>query len=73
MKIVATPALFDWAPFRQRRNALLTASDRYMLPDFPVGEADRALLATYRQQLRDMFAGCVSPSHLIFPAWPLES
>lgn len=73
MKVVVTHALFDWAPFRARRNALLSASDRYMMVDFPISEASRALVAVYRQQLRDMFAGCASPSQLVFPAWPLES
>lgn len=71
MKIAASPTHVDWNPYRKKRNTLLAASDRYMLPDFPISEENRALVATYRQQLRDMFAGLSHPEQAVYPPWPI--
>ena len=36
---------------RQNRNQLLTASDKYVLPDYPIVSSNLELVKTYRQQL----------------------
>ena len=38
---------------RQNRNQLLAASDKYVLPDYPIVSSNLELVKTYRQQLRD--------------------
>ena len=38
---------------RQNRNQLLSASDKYVLPDYPIVSSNLELIKTYRQQLRD--------------------
>ena len=38
---------------RQNRNQLLSASDKYVLPDYPIVSSNLELVKTYRQQLRD--------------------
>ena len=49
---------------RQRRDALLHASDWTQVPDAPV---DSALWAIYRQELRDLPKNTVDPRS---PTWP---
>ena len=39
---------------RRKRNRLLAASDVYMLPDYPITEAERESLQQYRRYLRDI-------------------
>ena len=39
---------------RNLRNAYLQDTDVYMLPDFPISEADRAVIADYREYLRHL-------------------
>lgn len=39
---------------RAIRNQYLTDSDKYMLPDFPVSEEERALWVKYREYLRNI-------------------
>ena len=39
---------------RSRRNRLLAESDKYMLPDYPLSEEQRAKVAVYRANLRDL-------------------
>ena len=36
---------------RQNRNQLLAASDKYVLPDYPIVSSNLELVKTYRQQL----------------------
>lgn len=61
----------DPAPFaclRNERNARLTASDRYALPDYPhASEAARQAWLDYRQALRDLPGNTVDPTA---PDWP---
>ena len=38
---------------RQNRNQLLSASDKYVLPDYPIVSSNLELVKVYRQQLRD--------------------
>lgn len=52
---------------RRERDRRLSETDYMMLPDYPIGEAQRASLETYRQALRDV------PQQSGFPelfAWP---
>ena len=37
----------------EKRNELLTESDKYMLLDFPINESNKEKILTYRQELRD--------------------
>lgn len=39
---------------REIRNQYLTDSDKYMLPDFPVSDEERALWVNYRVYLRNI-------------------
>ena len=39
---------------RIERNSYLLATDKYMLPDYPITEEQRQEIIIYRQQLRDM-------------------
>lgn len=71
MKITSTANHVDWNPYRKRRNMLLNQSDKYMLPDFPIAEDDRALVEKYRQNLRTMFDGLTHPEQAEFPEWPI--
>ena len=38
---------------RQQRDELLKATDKYMLPDYPITSNNLILIKDYRQQLRD--------------------
>ena len=52
---------------RQQRDALLSATDYMMMPDYPISDTDRDALRAYRQALRDI------PEQPGFPdevAWP---
>lgn len=39
--------------YRDQRNKLLTESDKYIVPDYPISSDNIALIRTYRQQLRN--------------------
>ena len=52
---------------QQQRDALLSATDYMMMPDYPISDANRDALKAYRQALRDV------PEQPGFPdevAWP---
>ena len=54
---------------RQERDALISATDYMMMPDYPMSEADRDALRAYRQALRDV------PEQPDFPnsvVWPIK-
>lgn len=53
-----------------RRNALLAASDRHMLPDFPIAAAERAAWVSYRQALRDFPETLDAGAGWSAPVWP---
>ena len=38
---------------RNQRNQVLAASDKYVLPDYPIVSSNLELVKVYRQQLRD--------------------
>lgn len=54
-------------PVRQKRNALLAASDWTQVADAPV---DQAAWATYRQELRDITSQATFPSEVTWPVAP---
>ena len=39
---------------RGQRDAKLNATDKYLLPDYPISESDLAAIKAYRQLLRDL-------------------
>ncbi len=39
---------------RNYRNQALAETDKYMLEDYPISVEDKAIIITYRQQLRDL-------------------
>ena len=57
------------AEIRRDRDVKLAASDKYMLPDFPITEETRGQWRQYRQALRDMPETC-DPENPIWPEMP---
>ena len=55
---------------REKRNALLKESDKYMLSDYPIDEPIREVLRNYRQQLRDITKDIKDPFNPEFPEFP---
>ena len=66
-KIIRNGAVIDKpieekeAEARMMRNSLLTATDKYMVSDFPVSEEEREEYRQYRQYLRDYPASADFP------------
>jgi len=56
-----------WSALRARRDALLAASDWTQLPGAPITAAQKKRWDAYRQALRDLPAGLVTPQD---PQWP---
>ncbi len=56
---------------RSMRDALLSATDKYMLADFPIAEDEREQYRQYRQYLRDIPEKAAFPnvSVLTFEEW----
>jgi hypothetical protein len=50
---------------RSTRDQLLTQTDKYLLPDFPIIPENLILIKEYRQQLRDF-----SNNNFIIPDFP---
>jgi hypothetical protein len=57
----------EWITLRNQRDALLMMSDRRMLWDSPLTDAEKEEWATYRQALRDLPASTTDPAN---PTWP---
>ena len=60
---------------RQNRNQLLSASDKYVLPDYPIVSSNLELVKVYRQQLRDYMGleqvvNYNSSSNIPLPSFP---
>lgn len=53
LRNLANVTIFS-SKLKEIRNDLLSESDKYMLPDFPIDDATRDLWRVYRQELRDM-------------------
>jgi hypothetical protein len=62
-----TPTNEEIYAVRQKRNALLAASDWTQVADAPV---DQAAWATYRQELRDITSQATFPSEVTWPVAP---
>ena len=59
------------AKMKQIRDDLLSESDKYMLPDFPIDDATRELWKVYRQELRDLTSQEAFPDDLQNVVMPL--
>jgi hypothetical protein len=59
-----------WRSIRAERNRLLTASDKYMIPDFPITAAEREGWRNYRRSLRDVTKSARSPERVRWPSPP---
>lgn len=57
------------AAIRVQRDRLLSDSDKYMLPDYPITDEQRAAWETYRQTLRDFPETC-DVDNQIWPEQP---
>ena len=57
----------EWITLRNQRDALLMMSDRKMLWDSPLTDAEKQAWATYRQALRDLPSNTTDPAN---PTWP---
>ena len=63
----------DWeteilsADARAKRDALLTESDKCVLPDYPITDEQRLLVTAYRQALRDVPEQDGFPGHITWP------
>ncbi len=55
-----------WIDIRLQRNALLTETDYFALPDNTLTDA----MKTYRQQLRDLPSTQSNPDDIVFPTKP---
>lgn len=55
---------------RAQRDAMLEASDRYALPDYPLSPEARTAVFAYRQALRDLPAQTGWPEHVAWPEFP---
>ena len=58
-----------WQRLRHERNFILNKSDRKMLWDSPLTDAQKQEWATYRQALRDLPQNTEDPSA---PLWPTK-
>ncbi len=59
-----------WQRLRYERNFILNKSDRKMLWDSPLTDAQKQEWATYRQALRDLPANTEDPSAPLWPTTP---
>ena len=64
-------ALADAA--RARRDALITATDYLLMPDYPISAEQLAEVRTYRQALRDVPLQAGFPQTIDWPALPIAA
>lgn len=57
-----------WGVVRNQRDALLSETDKYMLPDFPISSEKREEIMAYRELLRKLPEVCGDPRLEI--EWP---
>ena len=55
---------------RAERDYLLAATDKYLMPDFPISDGQRAEILAYRQTLRDVPEQPGFPASVIWPEKP---
>ena len=59
-----------WEHLRQERNILLSESDRFYMPDFPIDQFSLEKIEKYRKSLRDLPSKVKDPRS--FSDWPLK-
>ena len=59
---------FDWQKVRIERDSLLSDSDAYLMPDYPM--EDKSDWETYRQELRDIPQEFATPDVVVWPDSP---
>jgi hypothetical protein len=59
-----------WTVLRDKRDAKLTETDKFMLPDFPISEGNKALIEAYREALRDLPSQVSDPRDEV--EWPTK-
>jgi len=58
------------AAVRSKRDALISATDYLLMPDYPISEEALAAVKNYRQALRDITAQETFPAAVIWPEKP---
>lgn len=58
------------AEIRHKRDILLKDTDKYVLPDFPISEEQKAKVLEYRQALRDITKQDNFPKSVMYPIMP---
>ena len=61
---------YKWIDIRKKRDKLLAESDRYMLSDYPISEAQKSAYESYRQELRDLPTTFSSSDSVVYPEPP---
>lgn len=69
-EITAATEGAKWDAVRAKRDQLLTACDWTQMPDSPLGDAQKAEWATYRQALRDIPQDAGDPVAVVWPTEP---
>ncbi len=59
-----------WRLVRQKRDALLLATDYAIMPDYPLADAEKTEVTAYRQALRDIPETFDSPDTVEWPTKP---
>lgn len=62
--------IIKWIKLRAKRDLLLTQSDWSMIGDAPLNNEQRALMADYRNKLRNLPETNSNPDQIVFPAFP---
>lgn len=55
---------------RTKRNSLLTETDYFLMPDYPISKENLEKVKEYRQQLRDITKQDEFPENVAFPDFP---
>jgi hypothetical protein len=61
---------FPWIAVRAKRDAMLRDSDKVMLSDYPISEAQKSAYESYRQELRDIPTTFSSSDSVVYPEPP---
>lgn len=59
-----------WTVLRAKRDALLTDTDKYMLPDYPISQGNKTAVEQYRNALRDLPSQVTDPRDVV--TWPTK-
>lgn len=64
------PKVLSVEEIRRKRDALLQATDKYMLEDYPISSADKTKIKAYRKALRDITVD-LNETSVNWPQFPL--